>query len=270
MSTGATGKWTESESAALKARVRDYWNVKVEDWEITAHKSGSREYFAEIEAYRFEKLSYLPKTVQFDGYAGKTVLDVGCGLGNDLSRFVRGGSIVTGIDLSPRAIELARMNFAQRGLPGRFEVMDGEALGLPDESFDVVYCHTVLHFTPDPDQMVREIHRVLKRDGIAIIMIANRRSWMNVLRRVMNIKIDHLDSPVFRHRTIAEFRELLAPFASVELVVERFPVATRVHGGIQAWLYNALFVGAFNILPKSWTRRTGHHLLAFCRKCAGS
>ena len=67
---------------------------------------------------------------------------------------------MTGIDISPRAIELARTNFAQRGSPGGFAVMDGEALEFPDRSFDVVYCHTVLHFTPHPERMVGEIHRV--------------------------------------------------------------------------------------------------------------
>jgi SAM-dependent methyltransferase len=264
----------ESESAsadaALKARVRDYWDANVDRWEITRHTPGTRAYFSEIEAYRFEKLAYLSKVVPFDGFSGRTVLEVGCGLATDLSRFARGGSIVTGIDLSRRAIELAQVNFAQRGLGGRFEVMDGEALDLPDESFDAVYCHTVLHFTPDPARMVREIHRVLKPDGVAIIMMVNRRSWMNILRRVMKIRIDHLDSPVFRHRTIAEFRELLKPFAGVDLVLERFPVMTRVHSGARARMYNALFVGAFNVLPRSWTRRAGHHLLAFCRKTAGS
>jgi SAM-dependent methyltransferase len=137
---------------------------------------------------------------------------------------------------------------------------------LPDESFDLVYCHTVLHFTPDPGRMIREIHRVLRRDGLAVVMTVNRNSWMNWLRHVMKVEIDHLDSPVFRHLTIPEFLDLLRPFAAVELVPERFPVPTKVHGGIRARIYNSVFVGGFNALPASWTRRTGHHLLAFCRK----
>jgi 2-polyprenyl-3-methyl-5-hydroxy-6-metoxy-1,4-benzoquinol methylase len=250
----------------LKSAVRAYWDEHVQDWKIARHAPGTREFFAETEDYRFEKLDYLPRRVQFSGFPGKTVLDVGCGLGNDLSRFARGGSIVTGVDLSPRAIELARLNFAQRGLNGTFAIMDGEALDFPEESFDVVYCHTVLHFTPAPGRMVREIHRVLRTDGLAILMTVNRKSWMNWLRHVMKVEIDYLDSPVFRHMDVAEFRALLEPFADVSLVPERFPVPTRVHGGLKAALYNALFVGGFNALPRTWTRSTGHHLLAFCRK----
>ena len=70
--------------------------------------------------------------------------------------------------------------------------------------------------------------------------------------------------------TIGEFRSLLEPFPAVELVAERFPVPTKVHRGAKALLYNGLFVAGFNALPAAWTRATGHHLLAFCRKTTGN
>ena len=260
------GAASPSPAAGLETTVRAYWDEHVADWKIARHPPGTREFFEEVEAYRFEKLEYLARVVDFGGFPGKSVLDVGCGLGNDLSRFARGGSVVTGVDISPRAIELARENFRQRGLSGSFAVMNGEALQFADRSFDVVYCHTVLHFTPQPERMVSEIRRVLKDDGVAILMTVNRHSWMNALRHVMKVDIDHLDSPVFRHMTTREFRELLQEFADVQLVPERFPVATKVHGGAKARLFNAVFVGGFNALPRSWTRGTGHHLMAFCRK----
>ena len=152
------------------------------------------------------------------------------------------------------------------GRSSLFQVMDGEAMTFPDGQFDMVYCHTVLHFTPDPALMVREIRRVLKPDGLAILMTVNRKSWMNWLRHVMKVEIDHLDSPVFRHMTMAEFRSILKPFPVVTLQSERFPVPTKVHKGLKAALYNRLFVAGFNALPASWTSRTGHHLLAFCRQ----
>jgi len=246
--------------------VRRYWDAHVHDWKIAKAEAGSKAFFEETEAYRFEKLHYLPRLVDFAGFAGQRLLDVGCGLGNDLSRFARGGARVTGVDLSARAIELARANFAQRGLTGEFRVMDGEALEFPDASFDVVYCHTVLHFTPHPDRMVREVHRVLKPGGQAILMTVNRNSWLFRLQKLMKVEIDYPDSPVFRKFSIAEFRRMLSPFAAVEIVPERFPVATKVHGGLKARLFNAVFVGAFNALPRSLSRPTGHHLMAFCRK----
>jgi hypothetical protein len=82
----------------------------------------------------------------------------------------------------------------------------------------------------------------------------------------MKVEIDHLDAPVFYMYSIKEFENMLKPFAKVEIIPERFPVATKVHSGIKAILYNKLFVGFYNTLPKSITRKTGHHLLAFCQK----
>ena len=255
-----------SATDATVEAVRSYWDAHVQDWKIARSPPGSREFFEETEAYRFEKLHYLPRVVDFGGYAGKQLLDVGCGLGNDLARFAAGGAEVTGIDIAPRAVELARMNFEQRGRRGRFELMNGEAMTFPDESFDVVYCHPVLHFTPYPDRMISEIHRVLRPGGTAILMTVNRKGWLFRLQKLMKVEIDYPDAPVFRKYSIAEFREMLAPFSDLRIVPERFPVATKVHKGLKARLFNAGFVGLFNLLPEVLTRPTGHHLMAFCRK----
>ncbi len=264
-STSYSGIGEDPEVSKLDA-VREFWNGHIHDWKVARSEPGTKEFFEEIETYRFEKLDYLPRVVDFNGYAGRRVLDVGCGVGNDLSRFGRGGADVVGIDLAERSIELARQNFSQRGLPGEFHVMNGERLDIPDDSFDMVYCHTVLHFTPNPERMVREIHRVLKPGGEAILMTVNRRSWLNVMHRVAKVKIDHLDAPVFYSYTGVEFRLLLAPLAQVRIVYERFPVRTKVHEGLKAKLFNTFFVDLFNALPRSWVRHAGHHLMAFGRK----
>lgn len=256
---------SRSPDASIDA-VRDFWNNHVHDWKVAKSPAGTKAFFEEIEEYRYEKLDYLPAAVGFERFAGKTVLDLGCGVGNDLTRFVKAGAIVTGVDLAEHSIQLARDNFRFRGLEGEFMIMNGERLSLPDDSFDAVFCHTVLHFTPDPAAMVAEIHRVLKPGGEAILMTVNRRSWMNLLHKVMKVEIDHLDSPVFYQFTIDEFRDLLAPFADVRIVPHRFPVRTKVHGGLKGKLFNLLFVDVFNALPRSWVRRSGHHLIAYARK----
>ena len=113
--------------------VREFWNNHVHDWKVAKSPAGTAEFFREIEDYRFEKLHYLPKVVDFEGYKDQLLLDLGCGVGNDLSRFVRGGARVVGLDLAPHSISLASKNFAQRGLVGSFAVMDGERLGVADD-----------------------------------------------------------------------------------------------------------------------------------------
>ena len=249
--------------------VRAYWDAHVEDWKAAVSPAGTLPYFEETEAYRFEKLDYLAQVVDFNGYADRRLLDLGCGIGNDGARFARGGAEVTGIDLAPRAVELASRNFDLRGLPGSFALMNGEALDLPDADFDVVYCHTVLHFTPRPERMIQEIHRVLRPGGTAILMVVNRRSWLRAMHRLAKVEIDHLEAPVFHWFTAEEFARLLAPFEAVEIVPERFPVPTTVHKGIKARLFNTMFVDGFNALPRAWVRRYGHHLMAFATKGGG-
>ena len=73
-----------------------------------------------------------------------------------------------------------------------------------------------------------------------------------------------MDAPVLKKYSIAEFRELLQDFSRVRIVPERFPVKTRLHGGVKGAIYNTFFVGPFNALPRSVTGRFGWHLLAFC------
>src|SRR5437660_10688074 len=96
--------------------VRAYWNRQIHDANITRHPPGTRAFFDDLDRYHFEKLHYLLRLVDFDGYRGRTVLEIGCGAGVDLARFARGGAIVTGIDLAASAIEVARTSFAQQGL----------------------------------------------------------------------------------------------------------------------------------------------------------
>src|SRR3954463_1824144 len=98
--------------------VRAYWDRHIHDLEITTHPVGSRGFFDDLDQYHFQKLHHLLRLVDFSGYRGKTVLEVGCGAAVDLARFAKGGAIVTGVDVAWSAIELAKANFAQQGLAG--------------------------------------------------------------------------------------------------------------------------------------------------------
>jgi SAM-dependent methyltransferase len=247
-------------------RVREYWNKHIHDLEITTHPVGSRGFFDDLDQYHFEKLHHLLRLVNFDGYRGRRVLEVGCGAGVDLARFAKGGASVVGVDLSSSAIDLARANFEQQSLAGDFRVADGEALPFEDNSFDLVFAHGVVQYTADPKRLVDECRRVLKPGGEAVFQVYNRISWLNALSKVMKVGLEHDDAPVLLKFSIGEFKTLLAGFREVRIVPERFPVRSRLHGGWKGAVYNGVFVGTFNALPKSLVQRFGWHLLAFCRK----
>jgi ubiquinone/menaquinone biosynthesis C-methylase UbiE len=256
----------QPDNSKLSTTIGNYWNEHIHDLEIATEPVGSAGFFEELAAYRFDKLRYLPRVVDFAGYRGQQLLEVGCGAAIDLVRFAQGGAQVTGIDLAPVSINLARENFAQRDLPGEFHIMNGEAMTFADDSFEVVYAHGVLQYTADAGQMAREIHRVLKPGGTAIMMVYNRVSWLNFMSKLTNVGLEHEDAPVLKKYSITEFREILRPFSQVNIIPERFPVKTRLHKGLKAALYNQVFVNGFNLLPRALTRRFGWHLMAFAQK----
>jgi len=246
--------------------VREYWNRHIHDLEISQQPVGSRGFFDDLDQYHFEKLHHLLHLVDFDGWRGRRVLEVGCGAGVDLARFAKGGADATGVDLASSAIDLARANFEQQGLRGDFQVANGEQLPFADASFDLVYAHGVVQYTPDPPQLVNECRRVLKPGGEAVFQVYNRISWLNALSKLMKVGLEHEDAPAILKFSIGEFRALLSGFREVRIVPERFPVKSRLHGGWKGTLYNSVFVGTFNALPRAMVRRFGWHLLAFCRK----
>ena len=252
--------------APTTAAVREYWNRHIHDLDITTHPVGSRGFFADLDQYHFEKLHHLLRLVDFNGYRGRKVLEVGCGAGTDLARFAKGGALVSGVDLSSAAIELARQNFEQQGLDADLREGDGEQLPYPDDSFDLVYAHGVVQYTSGPQALVDECRRVLKPGGEAVFQVYNRISWLNALSSLMKVPLEHEDAPVLLKYSAREFRALLGGFRDIRIVEERFPVKSRLHRGWKATVFNTMFVGTFNALPRGLVRRFGWHLLAFCRK----
>ena len=250
----------------LLTAIATYWNDHIHDLEIATEPVGSAGFFSQLDAYRFDKLHYLPELVDFSAYQDKQLLEIGCGVGLDLARFARAGAKVTGIDLAQVSIDLAKTNFEQQHLDADLYVMNGEAMPFENETFDVVYAHGVLQYTANASRMVEEIHRVLRPGGEAILMVYNRYSWLNAMSKVMSVGLEHEDAPVLNKYSVWEFKKLLTPFADVRLVPERFPVKTKLHQGLKATLFNNVFVGTFNCLPKPLVRPTGWHLMAFARK----
>jgi 2-polyprenyl-3-methyl-5-hydroxy-6-metoxy-1,4-benzoquinol methylase len=100
--------------------------------------------------------------------AGKRVLVLGCGFGEDAIRLGLMGAIVSASDLSPGSIEIARERAARLGLSRMtFDVMTAEATTYPDDHFDAVVFVDILHHVDIP-AAIREVRRVLKPGGMII------------------------------------------------------------------------------------------------------
>ena len=228
-----------------KLRAREQWSGDpcgaVYDRE---HELGTLEFFDEVERYRYQEYApWMPRLMEFEKFRGARLLEVGCGMGTDLLQFARGGAYCTGVDLTPRSIEITRHRFKLYGADGNFMISDGEHLPFRSESFDVVYSNGVLHHTPDTAGAIREVHRVLKPGGIAKIMLYHRNSlnyWVEiVLRRgllgleflrgrsaeeIMSRVIefsDHDARPLVKVYSRKEVRELFGMFKDVRVEVEQ-------------------------------------------------
>jgi ubiquinone/menaquinone biosynthesis C-methylase UbiE len=171
-----------------KQRAREQWSSDPAGAVYgSRHELGTREFFDEVERHRYQEYApWMPEVMGFDQFAGQRLLEVGCGMGTDLLQFARGGAQVTGVDLTPRSLEISRKHLSLYGERGDFASADCERLPFADESFDVVYSNGVLHHTPDTARAVREIHRVLRPGGFARVMLYHKGSlayWSQVILR---------------------------------------------------------------------------------------
>jgi ubiquinone/menaquinone biosynthesis C-methylase UbiE len=174
--------------STLKERVRAFWQENPCGTKFADAPPGSRRFYELVEEHRYKKEWHIPEAAQFARAKDLAVLEVGCGLGTDGAQFAKAGARYTGIDLTDAAVELAKRRFELFDLPGTFRVTDAERLDFPDNSFDLVYSHGVLHHTPDTTAAIREIHRVLRPGGKAVVMLYHRDSYnyrvnISMLRR---------------------------------------------------------------------------------------
>jgi 2-polyprenyl-6-hydroxyphenyl methylase/3-demethylubiquinone-9 3-methyltransferase len=107
--------------------------------------------------------------------AGSQVLDVGCGGGLLCEALARSGAQVTGIDLAPGMIEVARLHAAEQGLSITYEGVPAEELAEADAGrFDVVTCMEMLEHVPDPERMIRTLATLVRPGGAVFISTINR------------------------------------------------------------------------------------------------
>jgi ubiquinone/menaquinone biosynthesis C-methylase UbiE len=102
---------------------------------------------------------------------GKKILEIGCGTGFAMLNLGLSGVLdeVWGCDISQGMLDACRRNAEELGIRVHLECADAESLPYPDEEFEMVIGHAILHHLPNLNASLREIHRVLKPGGCCVI-----------------------------------------------------------------------------------------------------
>jgi ubiquinone/menaquinone biosynthesis C-methylase UbiE len=207
-------------------------------------------WFERVEDYRYAQEPFIHAFAQFTRHRGKRLLEVGVGAGTDHLQWARAGAICHGVDLTDAAIETTRARLAHYGFSSQLQRTNAEALPFPDASFDLVYSWGVIHHAEQPEQVIREIHRVLKTGGQFVGMLYSRRSlvalrfWLrNALlagkpwRSLADVVWHHMESKGTRAYTSRELRSLFASFSAVTTVPYVTPYDTA---RLPAWFARTL------------------------------
>lgn len=109
------------------------------------------------------------------GLAGRRVLDVGCGGGLLAEGMARRGARVTGIDLAPGALEVARLHALESGIAVDYRLIAAESLAEAEPgAFDLVTCLEMLEHVPDPPAILAALARLVRPGGDVVCSTINR------------------------------------------------------------------------------------------------
>jgi SAM-dependent methyltransferase len=164
--------------ASWLERSRADWDARAERWHARAEVNA-------LAADRAAELDRIWDVLRLSRDA--RLLDAGCGSGQWAIAFAERGVRVTGIDLSPEMIRLAREDASDRGLDIEWRTGDVTRLADPLAVFDAIHARVLLQFVPDVPAALRELRRVLRPGGRLLATVPGalspiyRASWMRHL-----------------------------------------------------------------------------------------
>jgi SAM-dependent methyltransferase len=141
---------------------------------------------------------------------GKTVLDLGCGSGENIIPLAARGACVLALDISPDLVALAQQRVALAGLETSVQVGSAYETGLPDHSVDIIFCIALIHHL-DIGRVRNEMQRILTARGQIILKEPIR--FSQSYARLRNLLPAPEDASEYEHPlTKDEFAALTGPF----------------------------------------------------------
>ena len=226
-----------------QTRIQEFWDDLCRQL-----YAGHEELTAERLSFLLDELKVLLKNfeqplgqeIDLNALKGLDVLEIGCGAGAHSSLMKKAGARIVSMDLTPSRVVATQAKLALLK-EGEGMAVGGNAERLPfrDEAFDLVYSFGVLHHTTDTEAAIKEVHRVLRPRGRAVVMLYAKRSFYYYVNLLLlkgllmggllrgrdwigpvtegKPKFGTVPNPHTRCYTRGELREMFAAFSRVDI-----------------------------------------------------
>ena len=224
----------------------------------------TKEYFDEVEKKKFFVEPHIKSFSNDFNRKNKKVLEIGCGLATAGINFARSGADYTGIELSDVTLNIAKKRFEVYNQKGQFYLGNSEELSkfLPSTKYDLVYSFGVIHHSPYPQKILKEIKSYMHENSLLKIMVYAKNSWKNAM---IEAGFDQPEAqygcPIANTYTKREVVDLLGGYEILSIEQDHiFPYQIKPYKNgkykLQPW-FQAMPKGMFMALEKE----LGWHLL---------
>ncbi len=157
--------------------IEQFWDKNPVGSNFVDYRSG-KEFYEEYDRFRYSTEGHILNELDAIDFRNKKVLEIGLGQGADSMQIINRGALYYGIDLTDESIKrlTERFTLFQKSYES-IQKANAKNIPYPDGFFDIVYSHGVIHHSPEIQQITKEIHRVLKPGGQAVIMLYHKASF---------------------------------------------------------------------------------------------
>jgi ubiquinone/menaquinone biosynthesis C-methylase UbiE len=199
--------------------VKDYWNAQPCNVKHSTAAINTKEYFEDVKNKRYFVEPHIIEFMELAKWDNKKVLEIGCGIGTDAYMLAKHGAIYTGVDLSDKSLEIAKKRFELFELNGSFLNINAENMEIyPNDTFDMIYSFGVIHHTVKPENIIKEVNRVLKKGGTFKLMLYATNSWKKIM---IDSGLDQYEAqantPIANTYTNDEVKILLKDFKDIKI-----------------------------------------------------
>jgi len=157
--------------------IQDFWQENPVGENLTGKNEDWVEHFKLYDAFRYRTEGHILGELDKIDFQDKTVLEIGIGQAADSIQIAQRGATWSGLDLTEAAVKRANIRFELANQTyGEAKQGSATTIPWPDNSFNIVYSHGVLHHIPQVKDVSKEISRVLEPDGKLILMVYHKGS----------------------------------------------------------------------------------------------